>query len=95
MAGCSDGYYISNLIQKVALTSGFGHLECLAEVPTLMEPMVCGDGCGMRAMVVRKALACSTSSSLFLIRSDRSAMQFSDPQAGNASNKGCLFKKLV
>lgn len=75
-----------------------GEIQVIAkvplEVPTLIEPMICGDGWGMRAMVVRNETACSSSSSLFLIRSVSRIMQFSDPHAGNASNSGCLSKQL-
>ena len=80
--------------KKVALMADLYHHECPSEVPTLMELMICGDGWGMRAKVVRKVWACSSSSSLFVIRSQSRTIQFSDPQAGSASSKGCLFKAL-
>lgn len=72
-----------------------GHRECHQKVPTLMEEMIFADGWGMRAMVVRRERACSSSTSLFLIRSVSNMMQFSDPHAGNASNSGCLSKQLI
>lgn len=69
------------------------HLH-LPQVPTVMESMICGDGWGMRAMVVRKEWARPSSTSLSRIRSLRSIMQLSDPHAGNASNNGCLLKQV-
>lgn len=66
-----------------------------AGVPTLRACMICGEGSGMRATVPRKERACSSSTSFFFMRSISSRTQFSEPQAGNASNKGCLSQQRM